>query len=66
MVQPLVQGKLRDEILSATVYSQCHHCGEEMEINCDSSMNIEVVKGGRDALVNLPFYNFLNTHVEFL
>ena len=54
MATPFVQGRLRHEHLMVTVNSQCAHSGEALEIQIDSGLNYQVLKGGDKPIVFVP------------
>jgi hypothetical protein len=49
-----VQGKIRQVYLSAEVETKCHHCGQNLHLNVDSSMQIVVQEQGAEPWVFMP------------
>lgn len=49
-----MQGRLRNEDLSVTVDTECHHCGEPLTLEVDSEMNVRVEEAGAEPLVFIP------------
>ena len=53
-----MQGRLRGEHLSATIETECAHCGRRMEIALDSELHFQVRDGGPEPLVFEPEINW--------
>jgi hypothetical protein len=53
-----VQGRLREEHLSARIETKCGHCGRSIEFTMDSEMKIEIHDGIGELLVFLPQVNW--------
>lgn len=49
-----MQGKIRNEFLTAGVETQCQHCGQSLHLAVDSSMNISVAEAGAYPWVFMP------------
>ncbi len=55
MATPFVQGRLRNERLSALLTTECGHCGQRMVMRIDSELRSTVLEGPGDPLVFVPF-----------
>jgi hypothetical protein len=53
-----VQGRLREEPLSAVVRSECAHCGRRMHIEVDSELRCRAREQGAAPLVFEPQINW--------
>ena len=49
-----MQGRLRDEDLSVTVETTCHHCSEPIVLEVDREMHIRVDSPGAAPVVFVP------------
>ena len=54
MAAPFVQGRLRSEHLSATIDTECAHCGRRLRMDVDSEFGWRVVQQGAKPLVFSP------------
>ncbi len=45
---------MRNEDLSVTVDTECHHCGVPLTLEVDSEMNVRVEEVGAEPLVFIP------------
>ena len=59
MATPFVQGRLRNELLSVEIRTQCAHCGQPLQITLDSNLRYQVHNEGAQPLVFEP-------HVEWV
>ena len=51
---PFVQGQLRCERLSATIRSECAHCGRVLNLEIDSELNYRLDEAGAGPRVSVP------------
>jgi hypothetical protein len=55
---PFVQGQLRDEVLTASIRSECVHCGQPLHLEIDSELNYQVGEEGAEPVVFVPTVDF--------
>lgn len=55
---PFVEGRLRGEALTATVDSECAHCGQSIKMDVDSDVRSNVKTEGADPVVLIPAVDF--------
>ena len=55
---PFVQGQLRGETLSATIRSECAHCGQPLTLEIDTELSFQVGEEGAEPLVFVPSVDF--------
>lgn len=53
-----MQGQLRNENLQARIDTQCTHCGQPIQFELDSQLNIHVLTPGADPLGFIPMVDF--------
>ena len=53
-----MQGRLRGEHRSATIETECAHCGKEIRIEMDSELNYSVSDPDAKPLVFVPMVDF--------
>jgi hypothetical protein len=51
---PFVQGRLREELLSFVIETECAHCHKPIQIEIDSEMHYRVIGSGTEPLVYVP------------
>jgi hypothetical protein len=51
---PFVQGRLRQEALSAVIETECGHCGQALHLKIDSRLDIQVAEAGAKPRVYVP------------
>ena len=61
---PFVQGRLRNEKLTATVRTECAHCKTPMDMTIDSDLNITVKNSDSRPMVFIPDVDLLNLKEE--
>ena len=49
-----MQGRLRDEHLQTKVVTECAQTGQTIEMEIDSELNINILRGGPDPIVFSP------------
>ena len=52
-----MQGRLRNEELTAAIDSECAHCGVPIRLEVDSNLDYRVRSDGAAPLVCTPFVN---------
>jgi hypothetical protein len=53
-----VQGRLREEKLSATIETECAHCQKPFQLEIDSELNIQIQTPGADPVLFIPMVDF--------
>jgi hypothetical protein len=53
-----VQGRLREEKLSATILTECAHCHRSFQFEIDSELNIRILTSGADPVLFIPMLEF--------
>jgi hypothetical protein len=55
---PFVQGRLREEKLSATIQTECAHCHQPFQLEIDSELTIRILTPGADPVLFIPMVDF--------
>jgi hypothetical protein len=58
MATPFVQGRLRKEMLSVDISTECAHCGQPLHLAVDSEMRHQVSEVGAAPLVFQPLIDW--------
>ena len=53
-----MQGQLRKEAITYTLHTECAHCGKELHIGFDGSLNYSVSEPDAKPLVFVPMVDF--------
>ncbi len=55
---PFVQGRLREEYLSAHIETECAHCHQPLRIELDSDLNFKSIEPKTQPMIFVPMVDF--------
>ncbi len=58
MATPFVQGQLRQTSLTASIATQCAHCGQPLHIEIDHDLKCRVAEPDARPLITVPLVDF--------
>ncbi len=58
MATPFVQGQLRQVNLTASIATQCAHCGQSLYIEIDQDLKCRLAGPGARPLIAVPLVDF--------